>query len=46
MGGGVAFLVNEVLFLLLASKGSCFDDLFDFPFKSIISDVRWGLEIV
>ena len=27
-------------------KGTGFDDLFDFPFGSIVNDIRRGLEIV
>jgi hypothetical protein len=27
-------------------KGTGFDDLFDFPFRSIVDDIRRGLEIV
>jgi hypothetical protein len=27
-------------------KGSGFDDLFDFPFRSVVDDIRRGLEIV
>ena len=34
------------MLLLPAPKGSGFDDLFDFPFRSIVDDIRGGLEIV
>jgi hypothetical protein len=34
------------LLLLPAPKGTGFDDLFDFPFRSIVDDIRRGLEIV
>jgi hypothetical protein len=27
-------------------KGAGFDDLFDFPFRSVVDDIRRGLEIV
>jgi hypothetical protein len=34
------------LLLLPAPKGIGFDDLFDFPFRSIVNNIRRGLEIV
>ena len=42
----MAFLADKVLLLLLVPKGPCFNDLFDFPFRSIVDDIRGGLEIV
>jgi hypothetical protein len=46
VGGGISFPANQVLFLLPAPKGTGFDDLFDFPFRSVVDDIRGGLEIV
>ena len=34
------------MLLLPAPKGTGFDDLFDFPFRSIVDNIRRGLEIV
>jgi len=34
------------LLLLPAPEGMGFDDLFDFPFRSIVDDIRGGMEIV
>jgi hypothetical protein len=34
------------LLLLPAPKGTGFDDLFDFPFRSVVDNLRRGLEIV
>jgi hypothetical protein len=34
------------LLLLPAPKGTGFDDLFDFPFRSVVDNIRRGLEIV
>jgi hypothetical protein len=45
VSGGVSFSVNEIL-LLSVPKGSCLDDLFYFLFRSVINNVRRGLEIV
>jgi hypothetical protein len=34
------------LLLLPAPEGTGFDDLFNFPFRSVVDDIRRGLEIV
>jgi hypothetical protein len=34
------------LLLFPAPKGTGFDDLFDFPFRSVVDNIRRGLEIV
>jgi hypothetical protein len=34
------------LLLFPAPKCTGFDDLFDFPFRSVVDDIRGGLEIV
>ena len=34
------------MLLLPAPKGTGFDDLFDFPFRSVVNNIRRGLEIV